>query len=74
MQQIPLPFLTRLPPVPTALALACLHLGIGTLAALIAQRKGRNFRRWLGIGWVCGTPSLLAALWLSPSPAKPKVD
>ncbi|NJR70685.1 MAG: hypothetical protein HC771_20120 [Synechococcales cyanobacterium CRU_2_2] len=66
--------IANLTPLPTALALAALHLAIGTVAAWIARRKGRNFRRWLGIGWICGTPSLLAALWLSSSPAQSKVD
>ncbi len=56
--------MTHLPPLPTAIALAFLHCAIGTVAAVIAQRKGRNFQRWLGMGWICGTPSLIAALWL----------
>ncbi|MEB3292431.1 MAG: hypothetical protein VKJ24_04665 [Synechococcales bacterium] len=41
-----------------------LHMAIGTIAALIAQRKGRNLKNWLAIGWIAGTPAVIYALWL----------
>ena len=48
------------------LTLAILHCIIGTIAAFIAHQKGRNFPRWLIIGLIAGTPSLIVALWLKP--------
>ncbi|NJN32418.1 MAG: hypothetical protein HC824_19820 [Synechococcales cyanobacterium RM1_1_8] len=55
-----------LPESTTAFLLLNLHFAIGTLAAFTAQRKGRKLSRWLVIGWIGGTPALVAALWLKP--------
>ncbi|WP_431630620.1 hypothetical protein [Alkalinema pantanalense] len=41
-----------------------LHLVIGTVAAAIAVQKGQSWQRWLVIGWIGGTPALIAALRL----------
>lgn len=41
--------------------LMTLHCVIGTAAALVAKRRGLNFRLWLGLGWLGGTLALIAA-------------
>ena len=58
--------LTSLNYLPVILTLAILHCIIGAIAAVIAHQKGRNFPRWLIIGLIAGTPSLIVALWLKP--------
>jgi hypothetical protein len=58
--------LLGLPESTTLFLLLNLHLAIGTLAAFTAQRKGRKLSRWLLIGWIGGTPALIAALRLKP--------
>ena len=40
------------------------HCVIGTVAAFVAYSKGRNFGRWLGLGWIGGTVALIAAFLL----------
>jgi hypothetical protein len=57
-----------------ALLMGLLHMGIGTIAALIAQRKGRNFRNWLAIGWLAGTPALIYTLWMEQNLCDPNGD
>ncbi len=54
-------------PEPTSifLLLNC-HLAIGTYAAFTAYQKGRKLSNWLVIGWLGGTPALIAALLLEP--------
>ncbi len=39
-----------------------LHCLIGVTAAIIAQKKGLNFRLWLILGLIGGTVVLVAAL------------
>lgn len=63
-----------LSPLESGLVLAGLHLAIGTIAAYVAQQRGRNFRRWLGLGWIGGTPVLIAALLLKPQPQETPSD
>ncbi|MBD2326530.1 hypothetical protein [Alkalinema sp. FACHB-956] len=41
-----------------------LHLMIGTVAAAIAVQRGKSWKQWLVIGWIGGTPALIAALRL----------
>lgn len=41
--------------------LMVLHCVIGTAAALVAKRRGLNFRLWLGLGLLGGTLALIAA-------------
>ncbi|OKH18956.1 hypothetical protein [[Limnothrix rosea] IAM M-220] len=48
------------------LPLGALHCAIGLLAALVAYRKGYPLKRWLVIGLVGGTPSLIYA-WTRPN-------
>ncbi|NER35438.1 MAG: hypothetical protein F6J93_15785 [Oscillatoria sp. SIO1A7] len=43
------------------------HCVIGTVAALVAYKKGRNFGRWLGLGLIGGTVALIAASLLPGS-------
>lgn len=38
-----------------------LHCIIGSVAALVARRKGLNFGLWLVLGWIGGTVALIAA-------------
>ncbi|MBE9028457.1 hypothetical protein IQ266_01640 [filamentous cyanobacterium LEGE 11480] len=38
-----------------------LHFAIGTVAAIVAKNKGRNFTIWLPLGLFAGTPALIAA-------------
>lgn len=45
-----------------------IHALLGITAAIVADRKGLNLRRWIVIGLIGGTPALIAALL-----AKPKV-
>lgn len=49
--------------------LAIAHCFIGFIAALVAQQKGYNFRRWLFWGLIGGTPTLIIAVL-----SKPKSD
>ncbi|WRH66397.1 MAG: hypothetical protein RSE13_22925 [Planktothrix sp. GU0601_MAG3] len=50
------------------LTLAILHGIIGAIAAFVAQQKGRSYPRWLMIGLIGGTPALIVALLLKPTP------
>ena len=50
------------------LTLAILHGIIGMIAAFVAQKKGRSYPRWLMIGLIGGTPALIVALLLKPTP------
>lgn len=43
------------------------HLGLGGVAAIVAVRKGRDWRWWVPIGLIGGTPSLIAAINLKHS-------
>jgi hypothetical protein len=46
-----------------------LHCTIGFAAALVAQRRGLPFRKWLVMGLVGGTVALIAAcFWQKRSP------
>lgn len=47
-------------------SLGALHCAIGLLAAFVAYRKGYPLKRWLVIGLVGGTPSLIYA-WTRPN-------
>ncbi|MGB2925270.1 MAG: hypothetical protein WBB82_08215 [Limnothrix sp.] len=44
------------------LLLGSLHCAIGLSAAFVAYRKGYALKRWLVIGLIGGTPSLIYAL------------
>jgi Na+-transporting NADH:ubiquinone oxidoreductase subunit NqrE len=48
------------------LALSALHCAIGLAAALVAQRRGLPFRKWLVIGLIGGTAALIAACFWQP--------
>ncbi|OIP68906.1 hypothetical protein [Planktothrix paucivesiculata] len=50
------------------LTLAILHGVIGAIAAFVAREKGRNYSQWLIIGLIGGTPALIVALLLKPTP------
>jgi uncharacterized membrane protein len=43
-----------------------LHCGVGVVAALTAQKKGFNLKRWLVFGVIVGTPALIVALLAKP--------
>jgi hypothetical protein len=43
-----------------------LHFGIGLLAARLAIRKGQDWKWWVPIGLIGGTPAFIAALRLKP--------
>jgi len=58
---------------PLLLTLLTLHCVMGVMAAIVAQRKGKNFRQWLIWGLIGGTPTLLVAIFradLTPPPIK----
>lgn len=55
-----------LPITPILSLLFGLHCVIGIIAAIIAQNKGLNFRRWLILGLIGGTVALIAVL-VNPS-------
>jgi len=55
-----------LPESTSTFLLLNLHFTIGTFAAFTAYKKGRKLSRWLLIGWLGGTPALIAALLLKP--------
>lgn len=46
--------------------LMLLHCIIGAIAALVAQRKGLSFSRWLVWGLIGGTIALITALLAKP--------
>ncbi|MEQ9668274.1 hypothetical protein [Coleofasciculus sp. G2-EDA-02] len=46
--------------------LLTIHCIIGIIAALLARHKGFDFRRWLIIGLIGGTPALIVALVVKP--------
>ena len=48
------------------ISLGALHCAIGLCAAFVAYRKGYHLKRWLVIGLVGGTPSLIYA-WTRPN-------
>ncbi|WLT39173.1 hypothetical protein NON20_05875 [Synechocystis sp. B12] len=56
--------LTNLPIVTQVIILGTAHCLLGLTATVIAYGKGRNFRRWLAIGLIGGTPALVAAIVL----------
>lgn len=56
--------LTNLPVANQVIILGTAHCLLGLTATAIAYGKGRNFRRWLAIGLIGGTPALIAALLL----------
>jgi hypothetical protein len=56
----------NLPVLPILFAAGGLHCIIGTIAAFIATTKGHNFRFWLPVGLIAGTPALIAAWRLAP--------
>jgi len=58
--------LSNLPLEPNPYLLLTLHCIIGIIAALLARRKGFDFRRWLIIGLIGGTPALIVALVVKP--------
>ena len=43
-----------------------LHCLNGSIAALVAKQKGRNFKLWLIGGLIGGTAALFAAFWMPP--------
>jgi hypothetical protein len=46
-----------------SLAIAGLvHFGVGLVAAIVAVRKGRDWKWWVPIGLIGGTPALIAAI------------
>lgn len=51
--------------LPIVIGAGTLHFAIGTIAATIAQRKGRKLSVWLPLGLIMGTPALIVALLLS---------
>jgi hypothetical protein len=46
--------------------LAILHFAIGTVAGIVAWRKGYSLSRWLLFGAIGGTFALVTALWMKP--------
>ena len=44
------------------------HCLNGSIAALVAKQKGRNFNLWLVGGLIGGTAALFVAFWVSPLP------
>jgi hypothetical protein len=47
------------------------HFGVGLVAAIVAVRKGRDWKWWVPIGLIGGTPSLVVAMMLIPSSLSP---
>ena len=54
--------LLSLPLMPLGISLMILHCIIGVIAAIVAQRRGLSFRRWIWIGLLGGTIALIAVL------------
>ena len=42
------------------------HVVAGVSAAIVAMRKGKNWKWWVPIGLMAGTPALIAAVMLKP--------
>ena len=42
------------------------HLIAGVSAAIVAIRKGKDWKWWIPIGLMAGTPALIAAVKLKP--------
>jgi hypothetical protein len=56
-------------PNPSLILIAgTLHCIIGVIAAIVAKQKGYEFRVWLPMGLIAGTPALIAAWRLGPKP------
>lgn len=55
------------PALPLLLGAGILHFMIGTVAAIVASRKGRDLAIWLPLGLFAGTPALIAAWRLTSS-------
>lgn len=56
--------------IPAVLTLAIAHCAIGTVAAVVAQRRGLPFQRWLLLGLIGGTVALVAACVVSPKTSR----
>ncbi|MGA7935808.1 MAG: hypothetical protein WCA35_19815 [Kovacikia sp.] len=50
----------------TLYVLLSVHCLNGVIAAIVAQAKGRNLSKWLALGLIGGTITLVAAIALSP--------
>lgn len=42
------------------------HTILGATAAIVASQKGRDWRLWVPLGLVCGTPALIVAILMEP--------
>ena len=42
------------------------HVVAGVSAAIVAIRKGKDWKWWIPIGLMAGTPALIAAVMLKP--------
>jgi hypothetical protein len=56
------PDLLTLPLLPAIATAATLHCLMGSIAAIVAHRKGRKLSVWVPVGLVAGTPALVVAL------------
>ncbi|MBE9126844.1 hypothetical protein IQ257_10665 [Coleofasciculus sp. LEGE 07092] len=60
-----------LPIEPNLYLLFGAHCIIGAIAAIVARRKGLNFRNWVVFGLIGGTAALVAALMAKPNTRYP---
>ena len=59
-------WISTLESMPIISGLMILHCIIGSVAAGIAKSKGFNFRKWIVLGLIGGTPALIA-VWFLPA-------
>jgi hypothetical protein len=59
--------MTDLPIDPTLYFVLAVHCLTGSIAAIIAQSKGRNLTNWLAIGLLGGTAALIASIVIKPA-------
>lgn len=68
-------FLTQLDRLPRLFGLSLaqslelagvVHVTLGLSAAIVAIRKGKDWKWWIPIGLIAGTPALIAAIKIEP--------
>ena len=68
-------FLTQLDRLPRLFGLSLaqslaiagvIHVTVGLSAAIVAVQKGKDWKWWIPIGLIVGTPALIAAVKLDP--------